>query len=199
MMPVVSSKSAKVGSSLAEVPAQAISISIKQILKSRNILCIVPDQRKAEAVRATVGLACVPPQSSNNMNASRCTSMATRHHSSSGPGIAQSHQLGPHREQSVQTHTAPQTSVPSHARAQQVKPDASTRSAGRLLLAFSTCTPNAFSNFISLPPTCRVVTASVVAICNSTLPSRIYGVSVSFFPSRSIVNAVPTTCVTLAQ
>ena len=40
--------------SLAEVPAQAISMSIKQILKSRNILCIVPDQRKAEAVRASV-------------------------------------------------------------------------------------------------------------------------------------------------
>src|SRR5690348_6645161 len=42
--------------SLAEVPAQAISMSIKQILKSRHILCIVPDQRKAEAVRATVEL-----------------------------------------------------------------------------------------------------------------------------------------------
>ena len=42
--------------SIAEVPAQAISMSIKQILKSRDILCIVPDQRKAEAVRATVEL-----------------------------------------------------------------------------------------------------------------------------------------------
>jgi len=39
---------------IAEVPTQAISMSIKQILKSRNILCIVPDQRKAEAVKATV-------------------------------------------------------------------------------------------------------------------------------------------------
>jgi glucosamine-6-phosphate deaminase len=29
-------------------------MSIKQILKSRNILCIVPDRRKAEAVRASV-------------------------------------------------------------------------------------------------------------------------------------------------
>ena len=35
--------------SLKEVPAQAISISIQQILKARHILCIVPDQRKAEA------------------------------------------------------------------------------------------------------------------------------------------------------
>jgi len=40
--------------SIEEVPTQAISMSIKQILKSRNILCIVPDQRKAEAVKASV-------------------------------------------------------------------------------------------------------------------------------------------------
>jgi glucosamine-6-phosphate deaminase len=42
--------------STAEVPTQAISMSIKQILKSREILCIVPDQRKAEAVKASVEL-----------------------------------------------------------------------------------------------------------------------------------------------
>lgn len=46
--------------SIAEVPAQAISMSIKQILKSRNILCIVPDRRKAEAVRASVQLEVSP-------------------------------------------------------------------------------------------------------------------------------------------
>ena len=40
--------------SIVEVPAQAISMSIKQVLKSQHILCIVPDQRKAEAVRAAV-------------------------------------------------------------------------------------------------------------------------------------------------
>jgi len=40
--------------SIEEVPTQAISMSIKQILKSRNILCIVPDQRKADAVKASV-------------------------------------------------------------------------------------------------------------------------------------------------
>ena len=45
---------------VAEVPAQAISMSIAQILKSRNILCIVPDQRKAEAVRASVKLEVSP-------------------------------------------------------------------------------------------------------------------------------------------
>ncbi|HMV48944.1 MAG TPA: glucosamine-6-phosphate deaminase [Blastocatellia bacterium] len=33
-----------------DVPQQAISMSIKQILKAREIICIVPDARKAEAV-----------------------------------------------------------------------------------------------------------------------------------------------------
>ncbi len=34
-----------------DVPKQAISMSIKQILKAKEIVCIVPDARKAEAVR----------------------------------------------------------------------------------------------------------------------------------------------------
>ncbi|HMR19096.1 MAG TPA: glucosamine-6-phosphate deaminase [Sphingobacterium sp.] len=37
--------------SLEEVPLQAISMSIKQILRSKKIICAVPDERKAEAVR----------------------------------------------------------------------------------------------------------------------------------------------------
>jgi glucosamine-6-phosphate deaminase len=45
---------------LNEVPRRAISMSIKQILKARNILCIVPDQRKAEAVRNCVELTVSP-------------------------------------------------------------------------------------------------------------------------------------------
>jgi glucosamine-6-phosphate deaminase len=36
---------------LEDVPARAISMSIPQILKSEQILCIVPDARKARAVR----------------------------------------------------------------------------------------------------------------------------------------------------
>lgn len=36
--------------SLDEVPRQAISMSIRQILKAHTILCIVPELRKAEAV-----------------------------------------------------------------------------------------------------------------------------------------------------
>jgi glucosamine-6-phosphate deaminase len=38
--------------SLADVPRRAISMSVKQILKAKEIICIVPDARKAEAVRA---------------------------------------------------------------------------------------------------------------------------------------------------
>lgn len=37
--------------SIEEVPKKAISMSIKQIMKSRKIICSVPDQRKAEAVK----------------------------------------------------------------------------------------------------------------------------------------------------
>jgi len=39
---------------LDDVPRQAISMSIRQILKSRRIICTAPDQRKAQAVRGTV-------------------------------------------------------------------------------------------------------------------------------------------------
>lgn len=41
-------------SSFEEVPETAISMSIKQILKSVNIICSVPDQRKAEAVKNAI-------------------------------------------------------------------------------------------------------------------------------------------------
>ena len=37
---------------LADVPQRAISMSIRQILKARKIICIVPDARKAKAVKA---------------------------------------------------------------------------------------------------------------------------------------------------
>jgi glucosamine-6-phosphate deaminase len=39
---------------LEDVPRQAISISIQQILSTREILCIVPDHRKAQAVKDSV-------------------------------------------------------------------------------------------------------------------------------------------------
>lgn len=37
---------------LADVPRQAISMSVRQIMKSQAIICSVPDQRKAKAVAA---------------------------------------------------------------------------------------------------------------------------------------------------
>lgn len=39
-------------STIDEVPRQAISMSIRQILKTEEIICIVPDARKATAVKA---------------------------------------------------------------------------------------------------------------------------------------------------
>jgi glucosamine-6-phosphate deaminase len=39
---------------LDEVPAQALSMSVRQILESRHIFCMVPDQRKAAAVQAAL-------------------------------------------------------------------------------------------------------------------------------------------------
>lgn len=39
---------------LEDVPAQAISMSVKQIMKSKAIICSVPDKRKAEAVKGSV-------------------------------------------------------------------------------------------------------------------------------------------------
>lgn len=40
--------------SLEEVPCQAISMSVKQIMKSEHIICSVPDSRKADAVKNTL-------------------------------------------------------------------------------------------------------------------------------------------------
>lgn len=43
--------------SIDEVPLQAISMSIKQIMKSKKIICAVPDERKAQAVKNCVSQA----------------------------------------------------------------------------------------------------------------------------------------------
>lgn len=45
---------------LDEVPRQAISMSVQQILKARQVICIVPDQRKAKAVRDCLELEVSP-------------------------------------------------------------------------------------------------------------------------------------------
>jgi glucosamine-6-phosphate deaminase len=42
-------------SSLVDVPTQAISMTVRQILKADNVLAIVPDARKAKAIKACFG------------------------------------------------------------------------------------------------------------------------------------------------
>ncbi|MBA4302142.1 MAG: glucosamine-6-phosphate deaminase [Cyclobacterium sp.] len=51
--------------SLEEVPTQAISMSISQIMKSKHIICSVPDRRKAQAVKE-----CLESEVSNHHPAS---------------------------------------------------------------------------------------------------------------------------------
>ena len=41
--------------SLDEVPSRAISMSVRQILKARRVICVVPDARKAQAVKDCLG------------------------------------------------------------------------------------------------------------------------------------------------
>jgi glucosamine-6-phosphate deaminase len=41
-------------STVADVPSRAISMSVRQILRAREIIAVVPDARKAEAVKACV-------------------------------------------------------------------------------------------------------------------------------------------------
>jgi glucosamine-6-phosphate deaminase len=40
--------------SVGDVPTQAVSMSVRQILEAREIICIVPDARKAQAVEACI-------------------------------------------------------------------------------------------------------------------------------------------------
>ena len=47
---------------LDEIPRQAISMSIKQIMKSKNIICTVPDSRKAQAVKDCFGDQNISPE-----------------------------------------------------------------------------------------------------------------------------------------
>ncbi len=39
---------------LSKVPTRAISMSVRQILKAKELMAVVPDQRKAEAVKASI-------------------------------------------------------------------------------------------------------------------------------------------------
>jgi glucosamine-6-phosphate deaminase len=61
--------------SIEEVPQRAISMSIQQILKARNMLCIVPEQRKAEAVRNCLQLAVSPLRPASILQAHSATTI----------------------------------------------------------------------------------------------------------------------------
>jgi len=47
--------------SIEDVPQQAISMSIKQIMKSKNIICTIPGKRKAQAVKNCFGTDKISP------------------------------------------------------------------------------------------------------------------------------------------
>ena len=47
--------------SIEDVPQQAISMSIKQIMKSKNIICTIPGERKAQAVKDCFGTDKISP------------------------------------------------------------------------------------------------------------------------------------------
>jgi len=66
-----------------EVPTQAISMSIKQILETRHILCIVPDERKAEAVRTSVELEVSPMHPASILQQHERVTLYLDRHSSS--------------------------------------------------------------------------------------------------------------------
>jgi len=55
--------------SLDDVPRRAISMSIGQILRARHVVCVVPDQRKAEAVHACVELDLSPMRPASALQA----------------------------------------------------------------------------------------------------------------------------------
>ena len=46
--------------SVEEVPSRAISMSVHQIMKSKAIICSVPDSRKANAVKGTLAEQVLP-------------------------------------------------------------------------------------------------------------------------------------------
>jgi glucosamine-6-phosphate deaminase len=69
--------------SIDEVPTKAISMSIRQILKARNILCVVPDERKAQAVKACVELPVSPRRPASVLQRHQSTKLYLDRESSS--------------------------------------------------------------------------------------------------------------------
>ena len=61
-----------------DVPKQAISMSVRQIMKSRAIICTVPDERKAEAVQNSVEGEVSPQSAGFDSAASRAVHAVSR-------------------------------------------------------------------------------------------------------------------------
>jgi glucosamine-6-phosphate deaminase len=66
-----------------DVPQQAITMSIRQILKSREILCIVPEERKARAVHDCFTGGVVPQQPASALRTHHNTTVFLDPHSAS--------------------------------------------------------------------------------------------------------------------
>lgn len=62
-------------SSLDEVPHQAISMSIRQILKAQRIICVVPERRKARAVRDCLEFEVSPMRPASILQQHPCTTI----------------------------------------------------------------------------------------------------------------------------
>jgi glucosamine-6-phosphate deaminase len=62
-------------SSLDEVPRQAISMSIRQILKAQRVICIVPERRKARAVRDCLEFEINPMRPASILQQHPCTTI----------------------------------------------------------------------------------------------------------------------------
>src|SRR6266850_3103271 len=60
---------------LDEVPRQAISMSIRQILKARRVFCVVPERRKARAVRDCLELGISPMHPASILQQHPCTTI----------------------------------------------------------------------------------------------------------------------------
>jgi glucosamine-6-phosphate deaminase len=60
---------------LEDVPRRAISMSIRQILKAREILCVVPDARKARAVHECFDAEVTPMHPSSILQSHRATTV----------------------------------------------------------------------------------------------------------------------------
>jgi glucosamine-6-phosphate deaminase len=68
---------------LEDVPKQAISMSVKQILSAQEIICIVPDARKAEAIRNCFELEISPLYPASILRTHDNTTVYLDHESSS--------------------------------------------------------------------------------------------------------------------